>query len=122
MKKILVIDDDKFFPITIKEALDPEKYEVQTASDGIEGLAAVEASRPDVILLDINMPNMNGIQFLTEMNSKLGPDDPIPVIITSNLSGTNDISQGIALGVRGYIVKSNESLSTIGTTIDNLFK
>ncbi len=121
MKKILVIDDDQFFPITIKEALDAKKYEVRFARDGIEGLAAVDISKPDAILLDINMPNMDGMQFLMALNKKIGHKDTIPVIITSNLSGMDTISQGLALGVRGYIVKSDESLETIATAVDNLF-
>lgn len=121
MKKILVIDDDKFFPITLKEALDSKKYEIFTAEDGKAGLEAVENIKPDAILLDINMPGMTGLDFLEILNKKPGFKNSIPILITSNLAGMNTVSQGISLGVRGYIVKSDESLETISTAVDNLF-
>jgi len=77
----------------------------------------IEQFSPDAILLDINMPKMNGIEVLKKLNTK-----KVPVIITSNLSSSQTISEGVALGVRGYIVKSDESASTIANAIENLFK
>lgn len=121
MKKILVIDDDQFFAKAIHSAMDTSKYEVITALDGDEGLKQVEKSTPDVILLDIMMPKMNGLEFLKQLNNKYG-SNKIPVLITSNLSSMEKISEGVELGVRGYIIKSDESIKTIISTIDTLSK
>ena len=117
MKKILVIDDEAYFCKTIQETLDPKKYTVLAAEDGEQGLKIIEVSSPDAVLLDINMPKMNGLEVLKKLNTK-----KIPVIITSNLSSKETISSGVALGIRGYLIKSDESPSTIASAIENLFK
>lgn len=117
MKTILIIDDESYFSKTVEGAFDSKKYKVIAAKDGEEGLKIIEKSIPDVVLLDINMPGMNGIEVLKKINTKR-----IPVIITSNLSSKETVSEGIALGARGYIIKSDESAQTIVDTIENLFK
>src|SRR3989344_1005392 len=116
MKTILIIDDEDYFAKTIEEVLDPKKYKVITAGNGEEGLKVLAHTQPDAILLDINMPKMNGLEFLRTLKN-----NKIPVIITSNLSSAQTISEGEELGIRGYIVKSNESAQTIADTIDRLF-
>lgn len=116
MKTILIIDDEEYFAKTIKEALDPKKYKVITAGDGEEGLNVAAEAQPDAILLDINMPKMNGLDFLRALKN-----NKIPIIITSNLSSMETISEGVELGVRGYIVKSNESTEAIAEAIEGLF-
>lgn len=121
MKKILVIDDDMTFVATMKAALDSAKYAVISASNGVEGLEMMEESKPDLILLDIMMPKMDGIEFLKELNKKYG-EGKTPVLITSNVSSLDKISEGISLGVRGYFIKSDESLQGIVGIIDGIFK
>jgi DNA-binding NarL/FixJ family response regulator len=73
------------------------------------------------MLLDIDMPLMNGLEFLQKANEKFGLGK-VPVLITSNLEGMDTISEGIALGIRGYVVKSKESLEGLELSIKNLFK
>lgn len=121
MKKILVIDDDMTFMASIKASLDSDTYEVTSATNGVEGLKRVEESRPDLILLDIMMPMMDGIEFLKELNTKYG-ENKIPVLITSNVSSLDKISEGVSLGIRGYFIKSNESLESIKGLIEGVFK
>lgn len=121
MKKVLVIDDDMTFVTLMKASLDPSKYTVTSAGNGEEGLKQIEESKPDLILLDVMMPKMDGIEFLTQMNEKYGSGS-IPVLITSNISSMEKISEGISLGIRGYFVKSNESLQGISEIIDGIFK
>lgn len=121
MKKILVIDDDMTFVAMIKAALDPTKYSVTNAANGAEGLARMEESKPDLILLDIIMPKMSGMEFLKELNKKYG-EGKTPILITSNVSSLDKISEGVSLGIRGYFVKSEESLSGIAGIIDGVFK
>lgn len=121
MNKVFVIDDDMTFVASIKATLDPAKYIVASAGNGEEGLARIEEEKPDLILLDIMMPKMDGMEFLKQMNEKYG-EGKIPVLITSNVSTLDKISEGVELGVRGYFVKSNESLEGIAGIIDNVFK
>jgi CheY-like chemotaxis protein len=120
MRKILVIDDDQTFRELISSGVDKEQYDVMTAADGVEGLEQVEKEMPDLILLDIMMPRMNGVEFLEKMKEKHS-DKQTPVIITSNDSSLDTISRGAELGVRGYIVKSNESMKTIMSSIERVF-
>ena len=117
MKKILVVDDELSFAKIIEATLDPKKYKIITALDGEEGLKMIEKESPDAVLLDLNMPKMNGMEVLKKLNTK-----KVPVIITSNSSSRETISEGVALGVRGYIIKSNESAGAIASTIEDLFR
>lgn len=121
MKKILIIDDDLPFIASIKATLDPTEYTVQAAGNGAEGLKRIEESIPDLILLDMMMPVMDGITFLKEMNMKYG-ERKIPVIVTSNVSTIDKISEGVSLGVHGYFIKSDESLESIVGIINDAFK
>ncbi len=113
MKRILIIDDDTTFQKTIADALKPLHYEVISALDGAEGLKITLAKKPDLILLDIKMPRLGGIDFLKQLQKESRGTQPIPVLVTSNLSSAEDISEGVSLGIKGYIVKSDESLDTI---------
>lgn len=112
MKKILVVDDDMTFVAMIKAALDPKEYEVSSGANGVEGLTRITESKPDLILLDVMMPKMDGIEFLKQISEKYG-EHKIPVLITSNVSSMDKISESVSLGIKGYFVKSNESLNGI---------
>lgn len=120
MKKILVIDDDMTFVAMIKAALDPKRYTVASAGNGVEGLEKMKEYKPDLILLDIMMPKMDGMEFLKQVNEKYG-EGTTPVLITSNISSLEKISEGVSLGIRGYFIKSNESLQGIVGIIDEVF-
>jgi CheY-like chemotaxis protein len=117
MKNILVVDDDATFAEMMRSSVDTDKYAVEAALDGVEGLEKMKKFMPDIILLDIKMPKMNGFEFLKMVNDTYG-QNKIPVIITSNDSTLEKISEGMELGIRGYIVKSNESVQSILTAID----
>ena len=117
MKTILIIDDESYFSKSVEEALDPKKYKVLAAENGEQGLRMIGESNPDAVLLDLNMPQMSGMEVLKKLDTK-----KIPVIITSNLSSRKTVSDGVALGVRGYLIKSNESPSSIADTLESLFK
>lgn len=125
MKKILIVDDNVFFAKTVSNFLPPDKYEVVTAEDGEEGLKKLQSEKPDLVLLDILMPKIDGIEFLKILQSKRIKDKgefPVPIVITSNLSNINKISEGVALGVKGYIVKSDENLQNIASSIEQVLQ
>lgn len=105
MAKILIIEDDSLIVRMYKKIFEFEKYEVETAADGEEGLKKASSGNPTLILLDIMMPKINGIQVLKKLKA-----DPatkkIPVIILTNLSGQTDAGTALKMGAVKYIVKS----------------
>ena len=121
MKKILIVDDDPTFIKVIHDKLSSIGYDIISAKDGEEGLKMALEGKPDLVLLDIKMPKLDGIGFLKALKEKKDVDQ-VPVLITSNLGTVDQISEGIALGVKGYIIKSNESLDTIVKEVENVFK
>lgn len=80
MKKILLVDDEKNILIVYREEFEDEGYQVVAASNGEEGLAKFKDEKPDLVILDILMPGMNGIQVLRKMKML---DSTIPVILSS---------------------------------------
>ena len=121
MKNILIVDDDAVFQTTMKDAFDAKEFTIIPAQDGNEGMQKMQEVRPDVILLDVMMPSMNGLQFLRKLNEKFG-EGAIPVLITSNTSSIDNISEGVTLGIRSYIVKSKESVKNIVDAVTNVLK
>ncbi|OCC16270.1 Response regulator receiver [Dissulfuribacter thermophilus] len=79
-KKILVVDDEESIHLLYREELEDEGYEVISAMDGEEALALFDEICPDLVILDINMPGMDGIEVLRQMKQKR-PD--VPVILSS---------------------------------------
>ena len=121
MKKVLIIDDDPVFAKTIGDTLPGDAFEVVTASDGNQGMEAFIREQPDLILLDIQMPNLDGIGFLTKLREE-HPEAKTPVLISSNVSGLDTVSEGVQLGIRGYIVKAEETMESISETIQGILK
>jgi CheY-like chemotaxis protein len=101
-KKILIVDDDRLSVTLIRFALKEQMYDVTTAEDGLQALEAVKASKPDLIVLDVQMPKMSGFEFLNELKSIPG-GSAIPIIMLT----ANDNMQDIFMseGVKGYLVK-----------------
>ena len=119
MKKVLVIDDDEFFNKTLGEALPKGKYALVAAVDGEEGLSKLQAEKPDLIILDLLMPKMDGTEFLKKLQAS--PDmHKAPVLISSNLSSMKKISDCMALGAVGYVIKSDESMESIVQDIERI--
>lgn len=103
-KKILLADDEEDVRTIVKMFLEGEGYEVVTAFDGLEALSLAETEAPDVILLDVMMPVMSGIEVTRRLKASTGTSQ-IPVIMLSAASQTDSIRQGIAAGARDYVVK-----------------
>jgi len=100
-RKILVVDDTRNVQLMLSDFLSSQNYQVLTASDGREALEAVRESNPDLILLDVMMPNMDGYQFITQLRRESG----IPVIMITAKQLESDIIHGFDLGADDYITK-----------------
>ncbi len=116
-KKILIIDDDPFILEMYVLKFREQHFEVDTASDGKEGLKKGHAFHPDVILLDIVMPSMDGFEILQELRK-----DPAPVkiILLSNLGQKEDVERGMKLGADDYIVKAHFTPSEVVEKVKNV--
>lgn len=101
-RTILVVEDQKDLQNYLKEFLSDNDYLVITASDGIQALNAINKSKPDLVLLDLGLPNMSGESVVMEIRKKW-PD--LRVIILSARNDTLDIVKGLSLGADDYITK-----------------
>lgn len=103
---ILIVEDEEALLQTLAYKLTKEGYVVRLARDGVQGLEAVATERPDLILLDILMPNIDGFGVLERLKEQhLLPE--LPVIIISNSGQPVEIDRAIELGARDYLVKAD---------------
>ena len=119
--RILLIEDDKFLRKACEVSLKKRGLTVLTAIDGEEGLREARANVPDLILLDMLMPKMSGLETL-EALKKDEQTRNIPVVILSNSSVDSRIQQATALGASGYLVKASLSLQELGDRVFSYLK
>jgi len=111
--KILVIDDEKVIVEVVKDALEERNYEVVFALDGKEGFEKVKSESPDLIVLDVHMPSMNGYEFMRALRAQSAIDGKpmTPVIVLTANETMEDLFQ--LEGVKGYLVKPMEAAELI---------
>jgi DNA-binding response OmpR family regulator len=104
--KILLIEDDQFLRDMYNELLSDEGFEVTSCADGEEGFNKAEQGGYNLVLLDIMLPKMDGLQVLKTLQEKdlLGLNGP--VVMLTNLGQDNIVKQGFDLGASGYLIKS----------------
>ena len=120
-KRILVVEDDRFLRRACEASLRQRGFTVLTAVDGEEGLRLVRAETPDLILLDLLMPKVTGLDVLRTIKAAEGTRD-IPVLILSNSSRDQDVREVMNLGAVGYLVKANLSLQELGDRVTQLLE
>lgn len=103
-KRILVVDDDPTTVKIISHFLQKENYQVSTSLSGVEGLKKAFQEVPDLILLDVMMPDLNGFQFLS-IYRKVEENARTPVVILSSLSEEAEMLKGLEIGAVDYITK-----------------
>ncbi len=119
MAKILIVEDDPLMSRMYQKIFLFEKYEVEIAHDGEEGFEKAKTIKPTIILLDIMMPKMNGLQVLEKL--KLDPDlKNIPVIMLTNLSSEKDAENAMLKGAVKYIVKSQNEPKQVAETVKEI--
>lgn len=107
-KKVLLVEDDEMLHTMYTQKFAKEGYEVFSAYNGAEGLQMVDEKKPDVILLDIIMPKMDGFVALKKLK-KNENTAKIPVILLTNLGQEEDIRKGKELGADDYFIKANHT-------------
>ncbi len=111
-KKVLIVDDEKEIVKAISEHLVWSGFQVASAADGEEGLQQAEAFKPDLILLDILMPKMDGIEMLRQLKKEESTKD-IPVIVLTNLDSLEKVAESVEAGSAQYLIKSNYSVEEL---------
>ncbi len=121
MKKILIIEDDAAMSLTLGDNLVHEGFEIARAKDGEEGLLLALHTKPDLILLDVLLPKMDGLALL----NKLREDEwgrSVPVIILSNLSTPANVASAIGSDVHQYLVKVDWKMEDVIKKIQERLK
>jgi two-component system chemotaxis response regulator CheY len=104
-KRVLVVDDAALVRRFYRVALEAAGFDVLEALNGLEALENLLAEAVDLLIVDINMPQMDGITFLRELRARDLPLASIPCLVTSSESGPQDIAAARAAGANFYLVK-----------------
>jgi len=111
-RKILIVEDDVFIRDIYHVKFSQEGFDVTLAEDGVKAVEILKTLVPDIILLDIIMPYMNGMEVL----KKIKADDrlkTIPIIMLTNISEKEKVTEGIEYGVNDYLIKSHFTPSEV---------
>ncbi|MFA6974156.1 MAG: response regulator [Parcubacteria group bacterium] len=120
-KKIMIVEDDSFVMDIYHTKLEQENFEVIEAVNGVEAVKKLQEIEPDLILLDIIMPYMDGLEVLQKIKS----DDRlkrIPVVLLTNLSQKEEVNRGLELGANDYLIKSHFTPSEVLEKIKNYIR
>ncbi len=105
-KSILLVEDDEFLAELYATKLNLEGFEVSLAMDGEKGLKLAKEVMPDLILLDIILPKMDGFEVLKGIKADSATKN-IPVILLTNLSQKDEVQKGLDLGAKDYLIKAH---------------
>jgi len=121
MKNILLVEDDNLLSGSMSGSLERAGYRVEVSGNGTEALKLALKNHPDIILLDIMLPGIGGLEVL----KKLRANDWgkfVPVVILSNIDTDEDIMQAVKQTAQAYLIKANTSMQTVLETIEQLLK
>lgn len=120
-RKILCIEDEHFIGELYNRALTKAGYEVDVIVDGTKGLEAAKTNKYDIILLDLMIPNMTGIELLSHLrNPAETPDLKAKIIITTNLEQKEEIREEVEKQADGYIIKAEITPKQLVGILDNI--
>jgi len=111
-KNILIIEDDEFFRELISKKLISNGFNVSEAVDGKKGIDKVKELKPDLVLLDLLLPDVDGFTVLSKMKED-AEISKIPVIVLSNLDSKEDVEKVLKLGASDFLIKSRFDLDEI---------
>ena len=115
-KTILIAEDDEILRKTLGEALKKEAYAVILARDGVEAEMLSLEHKPNLLVLDIQMPRKSGLEALEVIRRNMGWGDKVPVILLTNMGDPTYIAGALELKAHDYLVKSDMSLSDVVKT------
>lgn len=106
MIHVLLVEDDTFLANIYKTKFEMEKFKVTVAENGEDGLEMAKKKKPDIILLDILLPKMDGFTVLENLKKDKAAQD-IPVILLTNLGQKDDVEKGLEMGAADYLIKAH---------------
>ena len=109
---VLIVDDDPVVRRMLQLSFESEGFDVLTAGDGLEGLESMRSGKPDVIILDIMMPKLDGMKVLDEMNADDGLRG-LPVILLSAKATSLDVDLGLKAGAADYVTKPCDPIELV---------
>jgi DNA-binding response OmpR family regulator len=118
-KQILLVEDDRFLRRACAAGLRQRGWTVLTAVDGEEALRMIRSERIDLVLLDMLMPKLHGLDVMRALKAEERTQS-IPVLVLSNSSREQDVQEIMKLGAVGYLVKANLSLQELGNRVAEL--
>ena len=119
--KVLIIEDEEMLVNMYISKFEKEGYQAEKASNGRIGLEQAKKIKPDIILLDIMMPEMDGFMVLKNLKTDTGTKN-IPIIMLTNLGQEEDIKKGIKLGAIDYLVKANLTPAQVVDKVKEILK
>jgi CheY-like chemotaxis protein len=120
-KTVLLVEDNDFIRNMYQLKLSKSGLEVDEASDGVQALEKIKAQKPDVILLDLMMPSMGGLDVLKQLKADgMLPD--LPVVVLTNVMDQQSVDDAKKLGARDYIVKTDLTPTQVVEKIQPLLK
>lgn len=105
MSRILIVEDDQFLRKAYNNVLNKENFEVKVAENGTIALEVAASWKPDLIMLDMLMPGIDGVEFLKRYDAKSKPD--VKIIVFSNMSIPEKVNEALQLGAIDYKTKAN---------------
>ena len=119
--KILIVEDEEVLLGVLKDRFENEDFDVLVAKDGADGLMLALDKQPDVILLDIIMPKLDGLSMLKKLRTyERGKN--IRVIVMTNVNDSKEVHEALANGARDFLVKSDWVISDLVTSVRNQLK
>lgn len=120
-KKILIIEDDEFLSKMYATKLDLDGFVVSEANNGLAGLKMIQKEKPDLVLLDLNLPEMDGFEVLRQMKESADTND-IPVLVLTNYAQKDNIDKCLNLGAADYLIKAHFVPAEVIAKIKNILK
>ncbi|WP_087019925.1 response regulator [Thaumasiovibrio subtropicus] len=116
-KEVLIVEDDPIFRNMIVQYLKTEGCQISEAENGLEGLRALRNSIPDLLLCDLSMPVMNGMEFVEEVSVQY---PMLPVVVLSGTEKMSDVATALRLGVKDFLIKPLSDIRSLGTALSSV--
>lgn len=119
MKKILLIEDESALQKSLGDALREDGFEVLSALDGTTGERLAKSEKPDLIVLDLILPQKSGLEVFQSLKEDKTTED-IPVVILTNLEKIEHVEKALEMGAKTFLIKANYTLKEILTKIKSV--
>ncbi len=120
VRNLLIVEDDALLNRALFDVFSNEKFNVQSVGNGLDVLESVKNQLPDVILLDLILPGLDGFAVLKQLKSETKTAS-IPVVVISNLGSAADVKSAKSLGADEYFIKANSEIKQIVDYVKKLF-